>query len=93
MKLTEKELNRASSDGFVIVSRPDKLVGGYNVMAVRVEDTVIVGWPHHVPSKSDIAGAATSIQRDLDKFLGVGGKMSHSGRMRPGRKAAERNKV
>ena len=84
MKLTAKELKRASSDGYVIVSRPDRTNGGYNVMAVRVADSTPIGWPRHVPSKADIAGAATSICRDLDKFLGKGGKMSSSGRLRAG---------
>ena len=84
MKLTLKELNRASTDGYVIVSRPDKLRGGYNVMCVRVADVQTVGWQRHVEGKEHIAAAATSIQRDLDKFLGIGGKMSASGRHRAG---------
>lgn len=84
MKLTLKELKRASPDGYVIVSRPDKLLGGYNVMCMRVSDVQPVGWQRHVESKAHIASAATSIQRDLDKFLGIGGKMSASGRHRPG---------
>ena len=84
MKLTTKELKRASSDGYVIVSRPNRVKGGYNVMAVRVADETIVGWEYHVPSKSDISGAVTSINRDLDKFMGKGGKMSSKGRLRPG---------
>ena len=84
MKLTAKELKRASSDGYVIVSRPNKLLGGYNVMAVRVADETIVGWERHVLDKSDISAAVTSINRDLDKFMGKGGKMSSKGRMRSG---------
>lgn len=84
IKLTAKELKRVSSDGFVIISRPDATKGGYNVMAIRVEDLHVIGWPQHVDSKMHIAGAATHVQRDLDKFLGVGGKMSSKGRMRPG---------
>ena len=84
MKLTAKELKRASSDGYVIVSRPNRVKGGYNVMAVRVADETIVGWERHVLDKSDISDAVTSINRDLDKFLGVGGRMSSKGRMRSG---------
>ena len=84
MRLTVKELKRASSDGIVIVSRPNRSEGGYNVMAVCIHSMRIRGWQWHVESKSDIADAATSIQRDLDKFLGVGGKMSSKGRLRPG---------
>lgn len=84
MELTAKELKRASSDGFVIVSRPDKLLGGYTVMCVRTEDVRVIGWTRHVDGKDEIAAAATSIQRDLDKFLGIGGKMSSAGRHRPG---------
>jgi hypothetical protein len=86
MKITAKELNRASSDGYVIVSRPDRVNGGYHVMAVRVADETIIGWPRHVLDKSDISDTVTSINRDLDKFLGKGGKMSSQGRLRKGRK-------
>jgi hypothetical protein len=84
MKLTSKELRRASTDGFVIISRPNKLFGGYDVLCVRISDLRIIGWQHRVDGKNKIAASATSIQRDLDKFLGVGGKMSASGRHRPG---------
>lgn len=85
--LNEKELKRASEDGFVIISRPDSTKGGFNVMACRIEPgtaATVVGWPMHVDNKLEIAEAATSIQRDLDKFIGVGGKMSSAGRLRPG---------
>lgn len=82
MKLTEKELRRASSDGYAIVSRPDRAQGGYWVLAVRVADGKIVGWPHHVDSRLDIASAVKETCRDLDKFLGVGAEMSDAGRMR-----------
>lgn len=85
LRLTGKELKRASLDGFVIISRPASK-GGYNVMAVRISDVKIVGWPRHVADKLDISAACTSIQRDLDKFLGVGENMSATGRMRPGLK-------
>ena len=84
MKLTEKELKRQSSDGFVIISRPNCVEGGYNVMAVRVADETIIGWTRYVLDKSDISAAVTSINRDMDKFLGVGGRMSSKGRMRSG---------
>lgn len=90
--LTDKERARASSDGYVIVSRP-AAQGGYNVFAVRVHDSNKIGWDRHVDHKSDISAACTSINRDMDKFLGVGAKMSSSGRLRPGRKEFKRGKA
>ena len=86
IKLTKKEIKRQSEDGLVIISRPAKLLGGYHVMCVRVETGMIAGWARHVPDKLAIAAAATGIQRDLNKFLGLGGDMSSKGRMRPGLK-------
>jgi hypothetical protein len=53
-------------------------------MAVRVADETIIGWPKHVLDKSDISDIITSINRDLDKFLGKGGNMSSQGRLRKG---------
>ena len=90
MQLTQKELDRASEDGYVIVSRPDKVNGGYIVQAVCINGSEPVGWRRHVKYNETIAEAATSIQRDLNKFLGIGGKMSCSGRLRVSRKAANR---
>ena len=84
IKLTKKEIKRQSKDGLVIISRPAKLLGGYHVLCVRVETGEVAGWGRHVKDKASIASAATGIQRDLDKFLGLGGDMSRSGRMRPG---------
>ena len=80
MRLTEKEIKRAC-EGYTIVVRPCSK-GGYNVFPVRVCDAQPTGWARHVDSKMGIPQAITSICRDLDKFMGQGGKMSSSGRMR-----------
>jgi hypothetical protein len=93
IKLTKKEIKRQSDDGFVIISRPAKLWGGYHVLCVRVETGMPVGWEEYVKDKADIARAATRIQRDLDKFLGRGGKMSSKGRLRPGIKQNKAREV
>jgi hypothetical protein len=69
MKLTSKELKRQSTDGYVIISRPDKVQGGYTVMAVRVADSTLVGWDRHVQDKIDIAEAASSIQHPASSVI------------------------
>lgn len=90
MRITDKERKRASEDGYVIVVRPDRVSGGYTVSAVRIMDEVVVGWPRHVATREELSQTITSVCRDLNKFLGCGGQMASSGRMRPGRKIHER---
>ena len=84
-KLTYKELERATEDGVAIVVRPQDN-GGYGVFAVDVNDpeklrSVGVNW-YTVDDKSDLPEATQLLNRDLDKFHGRGGSMSHTGRTR-----------
>ncbi len=79
--LTPKEINRASEEGYTIAVRPQKPGGGFLVMVVRVDDGVIRG-REFVESRNQVPAATTSLLRDMDKYQGVGGNYSYSGRHR-----------
>jgi len=92
-RITDKELSRASEDGIAIVARPQQ-GGTKGIFAVDVSDPEEprvrgVNW-YEVSKDGDVAKAVTMLNRDLDKFFGLGGRMSDKGRMRPGKKDAER---
>jgi len=83
IRLTESELKRADA-GYVIVRRPNP-DGLFTVMGLRVEEGA--GIIHNPAIRTKVAGedlrtSFTDVARDLDKFLGVGGGMSSSGRLR-----------
>jgi hypothetical protein len=92
-RLTAKELERASEDNVVIVSRPQGGGGsGYGVFALDVSDPAkpkaVTPYWLLVADKSDLAAATTEMSRSLDKFYGRGGDMSYQGRHRAGSKQA-----
>jgi len=94
-RVTAKEIERASDDGITIVARPQQ-GGTKGLFAVDVSDPEKprvrgVNW-YEVSEDGDVAKAVTMLNRDLDKFFGLGGRMSDKGRMRPGKKDAERRK-
>jgi len=83
--LTPKELNRASDDGIVIIVRP-QAEGTWGVFAVTITgDFRGVNW-YEVDSRQELSAAITLLNRDLDKFHGLGSTMSARGRSRPGEK-------
>lgn len=86
--LSEKEIKRASSDGYVIVIRPSAK-GGFNVFAVNIKNCEMVGSyneniePHLVPITT------TEVARDLDIYFGD--VTMNKARHRPGKKHLQGN--
>jgi hypothetical protein len=80
-RLSPKEIDRAS-DGITIIVRPQES-GSIGVFAIDVVESTPVGinW-YEVDSKSDLPDATRLLNRDLDKFHGLGWPMSSHGRHR-----------
>lgn len=79
--LTDKEIARASEDGIAIIVRPQAR-GTWGVFAVSLQGQFRgVNW-YEVDAKSELGAAITALNRDLDKFHGLGGAMSSRGRSR-----------
>lgn len=83
-RVTSNEVKRADDDVTIVVRPQD--AGTHGVFAVDVSvpgeaKAFGVNW-YEVDEKSEIPAAITSLQRDLDKFHGRGGKMSYRGRHR-----------
>lgn len=84
-QVTPKELLRASEDNIVIVARP-QVDGTKGIFALDVTDPWKprvrgTNW-YEVPVDGDVHAAIRQLNRDLDKFFGLGGTMSEAGRFR-----------
>jgi len=83
-RVNHSEMSRASEDGIAIVVRP-QASGTYGVFALditgRRAHPVGVNW-YEVEGKSEVPEAIRTLNRDLDKFHGLGGQMSWRGRDR-----------
>ena len=79
--LTDKERQRASEDDMTVIVRPQS-DGTWQVFAVSVETCLPTPYSYTVDYQSELPEATQLMCRDLDKFLGRGGKMSSSGRTR-----------
>lgn len=84
-RLTTSERQRASEDGIAIIVRP-QASGTYGVFALDIQapgGAFPVGqhW-YEVTAKREVPEAIRVLNRDLDKFHGLGGQMSWRGRHR-----------
>jgi len=64
-----------------IIRRPDKIRGGFIVAIVNVDNGEVID-SQHVDTKEQTPIAIKSLNRSMDKFYGLGGKMADSGRHR-----------
>lgn len=83
MRVSKKEEARASSDGYTVAVRP--WGSGWMISTIKGGVRTHSEW---VQQRTHLGPTIRMMMRDLNKFCGVGGKMAHASRMRPGRKAS-----
>jgi hypothetical protein len=83
-RVTAKERSRASEDGYMVIVRP-QAQGTYGMFVVDEDGRAQSYWLE-VDDREELSQAATIMARDMDKFRGIGGDMSSSGRMRSAKK-------
>lgn len=82
IKLKGTEVARADKHNMTIVVRPDRVNGGFNVIAVNVKTGERVWRSERAETKQGVSRAVAEEARLLNKFLGQEGGIGEASRNR-----------